>query len=125
MAHGTYNNPRAGTTSSKGRMENLTDKVNGNGEKPLVLMTKVKYKGGNFDKSHYKKTGEIKTKDNTTSYLGKTKNYGKKLPGKDAGFGSFGGKTHGKFVSEKRGKRMEKRGWHQENVPEVENTTYK
>ena len=30
MAHGTYDNPRAGTNSSKIRMKNLTDKVNGN-----------------------------------------------------------------------------------------------
>ena len=28
MAHGTYDNPRAGTSSSKKRMKDLTDKVN-------------------------------------------------------------------------------------------------
>ena len=28
MANGTYNNPRAGSNGSKGRMKNLTDKVN-------------------------------------------------------------------------------------------------
>ena len=29
MAHGTYGNKRAGTSASKNRMQNLTDKVNG------------------------------------------------------------------------------------------------
>jgi len=32
MAYGTYNNPRAGSNSSKNRMEKLTNKVNGNGD---------------------------------------------------------------------------------------------
>ena len=29
MAHGTYDNPKAGTNGSKNRMKNLTNKVNG------------------------------------------------------------------------------------------------
>jgi hypothetical protein len=28
MAHGTYNNPRAGSNSSKNRMKSMVDKVN-------------------------------------------------------------------------------------------------
>jgi hypothetical protein len=47
MAHGTYDNPRAGSSSSKNRMGNLINKVNGNGDDDVTYR---KYKGKDVKK---------------------------------------------------------------------------
>ena len=50
MAHGTYNNPRAGSNSSKDRMKKLTNKVNG--PRKTVEPVKTDYiGGGHFEES--------------------------------------------------------------------------
>tara|TARA_R100000995_G_scaffold23024_1_gene9889 strand:+ start:156 stop:581 length:426 start_codon:yes stop_codon:yes gene_type:complete len=63
MAHGTYDNPRAGSNSSKGRMQDLANKVNGDGEEKFYSASvgKAKKKGihkvGKFKKSF--KPGDV------------------------------------------------------------------
>ena len=59
MAHGTYDNPRAGTNGSKNRMQKLTDKVNGKKKMSYTGSDLNKLKK-DFPESHFRYESNIK-----------------------------------------------------------------
>lgn len=57
MANGTYNNPRAGSNGSKGRMKEMTDKVN---IRPAYTGTQNLKKGDSYNRK-FDKAGQTET----------------------------------------------------------------
>jgi hypothetical protein len=132
MANGTYNNPRAGSNSSKNRMEKLTNKVNGNGDGDNKFyserVSKSKKKGihkiGKFKKVF--ETGDViyKTKEKKLStdtdsgkfYVTKSKTHlTKPAPGVRTPFIEKTVKEKTKLVNEKKAGKIDAR-MHKKNL---------